>query len=115
FGAYEGVFFGLQSGFNDPHDYLFNPLHTQSQRNHVGVSDPQLDAMIDKEQSTVNTDERVKIVRDIQKYVIEKMYYVPQFIGPDYTFLQPWVRNYYARRGYGAGTESFLDMWLKPH
>lgn len=27
-------------------------------------------------------------------------------------FLQPSVRNYYQRRGYGAGAESFLDMWL---
>lgn len=114
FGQYEGMFFGLQSGFNDPHDYLFNPLHSQSQRNHVGVSDPQLDALIDKEQATINLDERVKIVRDIQRYVTNTMYYAPMFIGPDFTFLQPWVRNYYARRGYGAGSESFEDMWLKP-
>lgn len=112
FGNYDGVFFGLQSGFNDPHDYLFNPLHSASQRNHAGVNDPQLDALIDKEQSTINADERVKIVRDIQRYVMEKMYYIPMFIGPNYTFLQPWVRNYYQRRGYGAGAESFLDMWL---
>lgn len=112
YGAYEGVAFMLQSGFNDPHDYLYNPLHTGSQRNHAGVSDPQLDALIDKEQGTIDTNERVKVVRDIQQYVMDKMYYAPMFIGPEYVFHQPWVRNYYVRRGYGAGAESFLDYWL---
>ena len=43
---------------------------------------------------------------------MEKMYYAPQFIGPEYVFLQPAVRNYYVRRGYGAGAETFLDTWL---
>jgi ABC-type transport system substrate-binding protein len=112
YGAYEGVAFMLQSGFNDPNDYLYNPLHTNSTRNHAGVSDPQLDALIDKEQGTINTDERVKLVREIQQYVNDKMYYAPMFIGPEYVFMQPHVRNYYVRRGYGAGAESFLDMWL---
>ncbi len=112
FGAYEGMFFGLQSGFNDPHDYLFNPLHSQSTRNHTGTNDPQLDALIDKEQATVDQNERIKLVKDIQKLVMDKMYYAPMFIGPDYTYLQPWVRNYYHRRGYGAGAESFVDMWI---
>jgi len=112
YGNYEGVAFMLQSGFNDANDYLYNPLHSQSARNHAGVSDPQLDAMIDKEQGTIAPDERVKLVRQIQQYVMEKMYYAPMFIGPEYVFLQPTVRNYYVRRGYGAGAESFLDMWL---
>ena len=112
FGAYEGVFFGLQSGFNDPDDYLFNPMHSKSTRNHVGVEDPQLDAMIDKERATINVEERVKAVQEIQRYVFDKMYYVTTFYGPLYQFLQPWLRGYYSNRGYGLGAERFLDMWL---
>jgi peptide/nickel transport system substrate-binding protein len=112
FGAYEGVFFGLQSGYNDAHDYLFNTLHTASQRNHVGVNDPQVDDLINKEQGTTGVDDRLKLVHDIQNYAMDKMYYIMMSYGPDYTFLQPWVRNYFARRGYGAAAESFLEMWL---
>jgi len=112
YGNYEGMVFMLQSGFNDANDYLYNPLYSQSARNHAGINDPQLDAMIDKEQGTIDTDARVKQVREIEQYVMEKMYYAPMFIGPEYAFLQPHVRNYYVRRGYGAGAESFLEMWL---
>lgn len=111
-GAYEGVAFMLQSGFNDPHDYLFNPLHSASQRNHAGISDPQLDALIDKEQVTIVPDERMKLVHSIQRYTMDKMYYQPTMYGPAYVFQQPWVRDYHARRGYGAGAETWQDMWL---
>jgi ABC-type oligopeptide transport system substrate-binding subunit len=112
YGNYDGVAFMLQSGFSDANDYLRNPLYSQSARNHAGINDPQLDAMLDKEQGTTDTTERLKLVREIQQYIMDKMYYAPMFIGPDYVFLQPYVRNYYARRGYGAGAETFLDMWL---
>jgi peptide/nickel transport system substrate-binding protein len=112
YGAYEGVAFMLQSGFSDPNDYLRNPLHSASQRNHAGINDPQLDQLLDKEQATVDTNERLKLVQELQRYVMDKVYYAPMFIGPDYIFLQPQVRNYYVRRGYGAGSESFLDLWL---
>lgn len=112
YGNYEGAAFMLQSGFSDAHDYLFNALHTRSVRNHAGISDPQLDALIDKEQGTTDTAERVKLVREIQTYIMDKMYYAPMFTGPEYAFLQPYVRNYYNRRGYGAGVETYGDTWL---
>jgi peptide/nickel transport system substrate-binding protein len=112
YGNYEGAAFMLQSGFSDPNDYLRNPLHSASARNHAGISDPQLDQLLDKEQATTDTNERLKLVHEVQRYIMDKMYYAPMFIGPDYVFLQPQVRNYFVRRGYGAGVESFGDMWL---
>lgn len=112
YGNYEGVGFMLQSGFSDANDYLRNPLHSGSARNHAGISDPQLDALLDKQQATVDTNERLKVVHEVQRYIMDKMYYAPMFIGPDYIFLQAPVRNYFVRRGYGAGIESFGDLWL---
>jgi peptide/nickel transport system substrate-binding protein len=112
FGAYDGVAFMLQSGFIDPHDYLFNPMYFSSPRNHAGIGDPQLDALIDKEQAAISQDARVKLVHEIQRYNMDKMYYAPTMYGPTYIFQQPWVRDYHARRGYGAGAETWLDMWL---
>jgi len=112
FGRFEGMFFGLQTPFPDAHDYLFNMLHSQSKRNHGGVSDPQLDQMIDKEGATVNQDERLKLVKEIQKYASDKMYYAPGFIGPGFVALQPWVKGYKYSANYGSGTETGLDVWL---
>jgi peptide/nickel transport system substrate-binding protein len=112
FGGFEGVFFGLQTPFTDPHDFLFNMNHAQSKRNHAGVADPALDALLDKEASTLDEASRVKLVRDIQKYLSDKMYYAPGFVGPAFTGVQPWVKGYRYSATYGSGTESTAELWV---
>jgi peptide/nickel transport system substrate-binding protein len=112
FGNFEGVFFGLQTPFTDPHDFLFNMAHSASRRNHGGIADPQLDQMIEKEGATLDEATRVKLVREIQRYMAEKMYYAPGFVGPAYTGVQPWVRGFKWSATYGVGTESYAEVWL---
>ncbi len=112
FGNFEGLFFGLQTPLTDPHDFLFNMAHSASKRNHAGVSDSYLDQLIDKEGATLDESARVKLVRDIQRYMSEKMYYAPGFVGPAYTAVQPWVRGYRYSATYGAGTEAYAEIWV---
>jgi peptide/nickel transport system substrate-binding protein len=112
FGGFEGVFFGLQTPFTDPHDFLFNMNHSQSKRNHAGVNDPALDALIDKEAATLDENTRVRLVREIQKYLSDKMYYAPGFVGPAFTGVQPWVKGYRYSATYGSGTESVAELWI---
>ncbi len=112
FGNFDGVFFGLQTPLTDPHDFLFNMAHSASRRNHGGINDPQLDQMIEKEGATLDEASRVKLVREIQRYMAEKMYYAPGFVGPAYTGVQPWVRGFKWSATYGIGTESFAEVWL---
>lgn len=112
FGNFEGLFFGLQTPLTDPHDFLFNMAHSTSKRNHAGVSDPALDALIDKEGATIDETQRVKLVREIQRYMAEKMYYAPGFVGPAFTALQPWVRGFRYSATYGIGTETAAEVWV---
>ncbi len=112
FGNFEGVFYGLSTEFGDPHDYLYNMNHSKSTRNHAGVNDPELDAMIDKEGAMMNEEERVKAVKDIQRYMATKMYYSPGAIGPDFLGVREWVKNYQRNNSFGAGSESRMKLWL---
>lgn len=112
FGNFEGMFIGLMTPLTDPHDYLFAYMHSKSGRNGAGINDPQLDAMIDKEGATVDQNERLKLVKDIQRYANERMYYAPGFIGPGFIALQPWVKSYKYSANYGSYTETSLDVWL---
>jgi peptide/nickel transport system substrate-binding protein len=111
-GNYEGVFYGLQTPFTDPHDYLFNMLHSASARNHAGIDDPQLEQMIEAEERTLDEAERVKKVHDIQRYAMEKMYYIPIAVGDAYIAVQPWLKNFQYSATYGYPTEAFAEMWL---
>jgi peptide/nickel transport system substrate-binding protein len=113
-GNFESVFYGLESLFSDPHDYLFNMFHTRGTRNHSGVRDAQLDAMIDKEGATLDDQERIKQVKDIQRYLAEKMYYGTGVSGAAFIGVQPWVKNYMpVNGGFGVGAETWAKAWLE--
>ena len=112
FGAYDGAFFGPQTPFTDPHDYLFNMAHSKSTRNHAGINDGKLDAMIDDEEKTFDEPARLKKVQDIQKYIMDQMYYIPSVTGNAYLFQQPWMRRLYYCSTYGFGAESHLECWI---
>jgi peptide/nickel transport system substrate-binding protein len=112
YGNFEGVFYGLQSDFGDPHDYLFNMNHSKSLRNNGGINDPQLDAMIDKEERTLDVAERQKQVKDIQKYLADKVYYATTAVGPAFIAVQEWVKNYQRNNAYGTGAESRAKLWI---
>jgi peptide/nickel transport system substrate-binding protein len=112
YGNFEGMFFGLQTPLTDAHDFLYNMAHSQSKRNHGGVADSALDAMIDREGASLDEAARVKLVRDIQRYMSDKMYYAPGFTGPAFTAVQPWVKGFRYSATYGIGVESVAEMWL---
>lgn len=112
FGHYEGAFYGLATPFQEPHDYFFNMFHSKSKRNHAGVNDPELDRMIDDQARTLDAGARLKKVHDIQRYLMERLYYIALAVGDAYTGLQPWVRRYQHSATYGAGAETFAQLWL---
>ena len=108
----EGGFYGLSTDFGDPHDYLYNMNHSKSLRNHAGITDPQLDQMIDRESVTLEDGERQKAVQEIQRYLAEKMYYQPAAVGPAFIGVQDWVKNYQRNNAYSTGTERRAKLWI---
>jgi peptide/nickel transport system substrate-binding protein len=111
FGNYEGMFYGPQTPFTDPHDYLFNMSHPKSARNNAGISDERLTAMIDDEEKTLDEAARVNKVKEIQRYQLDQMFYIPGVVGSAYTAVQPWVHNFFYSGTYGFGVETHLDIW----
>jgi ABC-type transport system substrate-binding protein len=108
----DGVAFALQTPVTDAHDFVFNQLHSKSTRNHAGINDPELDAMIDKEVTIIDEAERVKAIKAIVARGNEKAYYAPVMIGPAYFALQPWVKGYTLGVTYGWAVESFANVWV---
>ena len=65
--------FGLETPVQEPHLYFFNMYHPKGARNHGGVNDPVLTAMIDKEQGTLDKVDRKNQIDDIQRYGIKSV------------------------------------------
>jgi ABC-type transport system substrate-binding protein len=101
------------ANYSDADEWLFNYLHSKSTTNQEHLKDQTLEAMVDKERTLVNEDERLKAVLDIQKYLAEKLYYVSSVGTYQWVGVQSRVQNYNYSNSLGKATESYAKLWLK--
>ncbi|MBO0882767.1 MAG: ABC transporter substrate-binding protein, partial [Mycobacterium sp.] len=114
-GKFDGtntLVFGLETPFTEPHDYLFNMYHPQGTRNHAGVNDDKLTAMIEQQQRTLDRSQRKQQIFDIQRYLAEQMYYVPGVIGYRTYGYTPQVHDMFPVSDYGLGAEIIPKLWI---
>jgi peptide/nickel transport system substrate-binding protein len=112
--APDSMCYGLTAGFDEPDEILFNYFHSTSKLRNTNINDSLLDAMIEKERTLLDENERVKATLEVQRYLADKAYLVAGLPTPyTYQMVQPWVRNFSSTTSYGIFTESFAKLWLK--
>ncbi|HTE85371.1 MAG TPA: ABC transporter substrate-binding protein, partial [Dehalococcoidia bacterium] len=107
------IVYGNSQAFTEVDDFVFGYFHSKSTQNQVRVSDPSLDAMIDKARTIVDEDARLKAYLDIQKYVADKAYIIPVGWGLGFWMVQPRVQNYQQGSTAGVAVETYAKVWLK--
>jgi ABC-type transport system substrate-binding protein len=117
-GPSSGMAWGLESVFTDVGMYLanmFKPRDAGGGRNHSQVNDAELVTMIDDMLAQTESEALQQSNFDIQRYVSDKMYYVPGVTPKEATASQPWVKNRPNVTGpttYALGTEGVVGVWL---
>jgi peptide/nickel transport system substrate-binding protein len=106
------VYWGYSPAYDTPQKVLrFQHTDTQSVYVHSGLKDPEIDRMIEKSEQTLDRNERVKLVKDIQIALLEK--YTPFFLTHNFTaYIARWkyVRDYEVARATHAMYRT--EMWL---
>ncbi len=105
------VLSGIRGGSTaDPDGRLFDYFHSRSQVGAEHLKDPQIDAMIDKERTIVNQDDRYKACIDLQQYIADKMYMIAFLPQPNtHTAVQTWLKNFQPG---GSGQDTAATLWL---
>jgi peptide/nickel transport system substrate-binding protein len=98
---------GLQTPFTDPDDFLTGMLTKDGNRNHSKVDDPDLAALVRKQQLEVDQDKRLQLVWDVVRAADDKMYYAPLHYTKYFNFTQPWVQNYWVADDYDFASEAW--------
>jgi peptide/nickel transport system substrate-binding protein len=80
---------GISAGMADPDVWLSTAYRTGASQNFMGLSDPNLDAMIDKQRTMFDEAQRTAAVKDIVRYMID---HGPSGLPVNRYFLQA-VRN----------------------
>jgi ABC-type transport system substrate-binding protein len=88
---------------------MYNP---QGTRNHAGVNDDKLNGMIEQQQKTLDRTKRKQIIQDIQRYLVDQMYYVPGVVNYRTAAFGPQIRDMFPRSDYGFGAEIVPKLWI---
>ena len=95
--------YGISPGMPDPDPWLASCYRTGASQNYSGFSDPQVDAMIDKQRGIFDETQRKAAVKDIIKYMID---HGPNTIGATRYFL-----NGVGPKVQGFTPEYYLNGW----
>jgi len=91
---------------------LYAWYHSSSPTNWLRVNNPNLDALLDKEQATVDADERAKIVLQIVEIIASNFYSIPNVTPLAYRADAEWVNGLVQNRI--AGNYERERVWIDP-
>lgn len=113
-GRFTGIAFGPATAYTEIDTWLTALLHLESPHNPGRIRDQQVDRLIERQQQAATEPERRQILWELQRYLSDRMYYVPSTSATAWTVVQPWVKNYGAYQvnsgSYGQAAEHWL--WL---
>ena len=91
-------------------DEWLGQFRTGNPRNFQGVSDPQVDALIDKLSASMDDNERKKLSKEIQHLLLSNAYVIPLCGLKSFSVMKKKVHGYSPHQGYGD--LSFPGTWL---
>jgi len=74
--------------------YVYANFHSGTGENRYGVSDPQLDAMLEAQRREPDAARRAELVRQAVRFISEQVYGIAVFRAAQYQFWQPSVKGY---------------------
>jgi peptide/nickel transport system substrate-binding protein len=107
------IVFATQGSLTDADDALFGYFDSKSTSNEEHLSDATMDAMIAKERTQTDDNERLKAILDIQRYLAKQMFCVSTIGTDTWYFVQPRVQNYQFSSTIGRTTETYAKLWLR--
>ncbi|HTE87282.1 MAG TPA: ABC transporter substrate-binding protein [Dehalococcoidia bacterium] len=111
----DAVLASTQGVHNDAGSTLLYNYQSNNDHNLPKVSDKQIDAMMDKMNTTLDESAHLMAVLDIQRAAAAQVYFIPLPSEYAYTAVQPWVYNYqYSSSGnVSEGPNTLSRLWLK--
>lgn len=109
-GDFQAQLNGMSSDFIDASLYQY--YYSKGGGNVARIADPELDRLIEAQRKTLDKDKRYKGLRQIQEYLLEKMYVVPTVGLGFYWIVHPYVHNLVNSRSTTVMLFRAGDIWL---
>jgi peptide/nickel transport system substrate-binding protein len=109
-GAFQAHLNGMSVDYIDAslHEYYYS----KDGGNPARIADAELDRLIELQHGTLDKEKRYKVIRQIQDYLLEKMYVVPTVEVGMYWIMHPYVHNLANSRSTPLMIHRGADIWL---
>ncbi len=81
------------AGNFEPYRTAYGRTHSKGSQNGAGINDPEADRLLDTVVLTMDEKVRKKAALDLQRLLLDKMYYVPTIELATYQAWQAWVKD----------------------
>ena len=102
----------IEAGVDDPDQMFYETVYSGALRNYSGLSDPEIDSLIDKQSMEPNPDKRKQIVWEIERKLADKAVRPVLFFPVGYSCWQPWVKNLHIMANSIYNGWRMEDVWL---
>jgi peptide/nickel transport system substrate-binding protein len=102
-GRYEEMAIGPVTPFGEVDDWLYGFYYPGQPGNRSLVNDPHLTPLLVAQRQALDPAERRRIVLEIQRYLLDKAYYIYLPIGSTFSVHLPRVRNFVQHDAYSTG------------
>lgn len=104
---------GWQADFPDSSNFLETLFHSKSREanNSTFFSDASVDALLDRAARTIDSEERMDLLRRAERLVVAAAPWVFLFHPVSHQLVQPWVRNY---RLHALRPPRLDAVWIEP-
>ncbi len=108
-GNFQALLNGMSSTFIDAslHQYYYS----KGRGNYARIADPELDRLIELQRRTLDNKKRFKVLRQIQDYLMEKMYVIPTVELGFYWVKHPYIHNVVNSRSTTMMNLRAGDIW----
>ena len=111
-GKFEKMAMGPQAPGNEVDDWLFSGFFPEQPHNRSHVADAELNKMLTAQRRELDPDKRLAIIHDIQRYLVDKAYYVYLPGSPQYITHAPQVKGFKHHDGFSLG-HRLIFTWLE--
>ncbi|MCD6554326.1 MAG: peptide ABC transporter substrate-binding protein [Anaerolineae bacterium] len=85
---------GWVADYPDPENFLDILFHGQSDYNHTGYDDPEVNTLLEKARIEADHDRRMELYRQVEKRIVDDAVWIPLYHGVDYVLVKPYVKNF---------------------
>lgn len=91
---YQMFSLGWVADYPDPENFLDILFHGESEYNHTGYDNPEVNALLEEARVEADPERRMELYQQAEEIIVEDAVWIPLYHGVDYVLVKPNIKNF---------------------